>query len=294
MHKPFRFGVQSSGLMSERSWMAQARRIEELGYATLLMPDRPSMGGFAIFPALTMAVAATTTLHVGSYVFSNDYRHPLLLAKAVATLDAFSGGRFELGLGAGVSGGEYEQMGLTFENAGTRVGRLEEALALIKQYFTAEEVNFSGKYYTVTGMKTLPMAVRQPHPPILMGTAGKRMLTIAAREADIIAPAVRMGPQGVDPTDVPMEEKIAWIREAAGERFSHIELAQPAYEISLSDNSAPVFSPPGMCMPMRTMTTDQAIEHLLAHRERYGFSYIQVFDGQLENFAPVVARLNGK
>ncbi|GCE11933.1 TIGR03621 family F420-dependent LLM class oxidoreductase [Tengunoibacter tsumagoiensis] len=294
MHKPFRFGVQSSGLMSERSWMAQARRIEELGYATLLMPDRPSMGGFALFPALTMAVAVTTTLHVGSYVFSNDYHHPLLLAKAVATLDAFSGGRFELGLGAGVGGGEYEQMGLTFENAGTRVSRLEEALALIKQYFTAEEVNFSGKYYTVTGIKALPMAVRQPHPPILMGTAGKRMLTIAAREADIIAPAMRMGLQGVDPTDVPMEEKIDWIREAAGERFSHIELAQPAYEISLSDNSAPVFSPSGMRMPMRTMTTDQAIEHLLAHRERYGFSYIHIFDGQLENFAPVVARLNGK
>lgn len=294
MHKPFRFGVQSSGLMPAQTWTSQARRVEELGYAVLLMPDRPSMGGFAIFPALTMAAASTTTLHVGSYVFCNDYRHPLLLAKEAATLDALSDGRFELGLGAGVGGGEYEQLGLTFESASTRVSRLEEALALIKQFFTAEEVSFSGSYYTVAGLKALPKPAQSPYPPILMGTAGKRMLTIAAREADIIAPAMKMGPRGADPTDAPLEEKIAWIREAAGERFAHIELAQPAYDISLNDNPAPVISPPGMRMPMRSMSTEQAIEHLLAQRERYGFSYIQIFEGQIENFAPVVAHLNGK
>lgn len=296
MHKPFRFGVVSGGFAAPDAWIAQARRVEALGYASLLMPDRPSIGGFALFSALAVAAAATTSLHIGSYVFCNDYRHPAMLVKEVATLDALSGGRFELGLGAGVSDSDYQQMGLPFESAGTRVSRLEEALLIIKQFFTGEEVNFSGKYYTITGMKALPRPARKPHPPIFIGSSGKRMLTIAAREADIIAPTLKMGPQGIDPADAPMEEKIAWIRNAAGERFSELELAQVAYGISITDSSAEAITPPGLPFSMRArgMSIEQAVEHLLEQRDRYGFSYIQVFEGQLENFAPVVTRLHGK
>ncbi|HEY4386921.1 MAG TPA: TIGR03621 family F420-dependent LLM class oxidoreductase [Ktedonobacteraceae bacterium] len=296
MSRPFRFGVVSSGLTSPDAWVAQARRIEELGYASLLMPDRPSMGGFALFSALAVAAMATKSLHIGSYVFCNDYRHPVMLAKEVATLDALSGGRFELGLGAGVNGHDYEQMGMSFDNTGTRIGRLEEALLLIKQYFTNEVVNFSGKYYTIASMKALPKPASQPHPPIFIGSAGKRMLTLAAREANIIAPTVRFGPKGMDPADAPLEEKIDWIREAAGERFPEIELARVAYHISITDNVAEVVIPGGVpfAISMSRMSTVQAVEHLLEQRERYGFSYIQVFDGQAENFAPVVARLSGK
>ena len=296
MPKPFRFGVVSSGYTSPDAWIAQSRRIEELGYASLLMPDRPSIGGFALFSALAVAAAATTSLHVGSYVFCNDYRHPAMLVKEVATLDALSGGRFELGLGAGVSGTDYQQMGIPFESAGTRVSRLEEALLIIKQFFIGDEVSFSGKYYTITGMKALPRPSRQPHPPIFIGSSGKRMLTIAAREADIIAPTLKRGPQGIDPEDATMEEKIAWIQNTAGERFSEIELAQVAYDISITDSSGEAIAPPGLPFSMRArgMSTEQAVEHLLEQRDRYGFSYIQVFDGQLENFAPVVARLKGK
>ena len=296
MPKPFRFGVVSGGHTSPDAWITQARRVEELGYASLLMPDRPSIGGFALFSALAVAAAATTSLHVGSYVFCNDYRHPAMLVKEVATIDALSGGRFELGLGAGVSGSDYQQMGLPFESAGTRVSRLEEALLIIKQFFMSEEVNFSGKYYTITGMKALPKPAQQPHPPIFIGSGGKRMLTIAAREADIIAPTLKMGPQGIDPSDASMEEKLAWIQSAAGERFSQIELAQVAYGISITDSSGEATPPPGLPFSMRArgMSTEQAAEHLLEQRDRYGFSYIQVFEGQIENFASVVARLNGK
>ena len=296
MQNPFRFGVVSSGLMTPGEWIAQARRIEELGYASLLMPDRPSIGGFALFSALAVAAAVTTSLHIGSYVFCNDYRHPAMLVKEVATLDALSGGRFELGLGAGVSSDGYEQMGLPFEGAGTRVSRVEESIAIIKQFFTAEEVNFSGKHYTITGMKALPKAARQPHPPIFIGSGGKRMLTIAAREANIIAPALKLGPQGLDPADATMEEKIDWIRAAAGERFSTVELAQVAYTISIADSDATAIAPPGGPFPMkmRQMSIEQAVEHLLEQRQRYGFSYIQIFEGQIENFAPIVARLHGK
>ncbi len=120
------------------------------------------------------------------------------------------------------------------------------------------------------------------------------MLTLAARTADIIAPTRRWGPQGIDPTDAPLEEKIGWLRDAAGARFSALELAQSVYDIALTDGDATVSLPPGMRGPLRQMSTRQAIEHLLEQRERYGFSYIQVFDGQFENFAPVVAQLNGK
>jgi len=294
MYKPFRFGVVSGGLTSPDVWVTQARRVEELGYASLLMPDRPSMGGFALFSALAFAAAATTSLHIGSYVFCNDYRHPAMLVKEIATLDLLSGGRFELGLGAGVSAYDYQQMGLPFESAGTRVGRVEEAILIIKQFFTGEEVNFSGKYYTIAGMKAQPKSARQPYPPVFIGSGGKRMLTIAAREADIIAPTLKFGPKGADPTDVTREEKIAWIPDAAGERFSQLELAQSAYGISISDSGAEAFAPPGFPIEMRGMSTEQAVEHLLEQRERYGFSYIQIFDGQIENFAPVVTRLNGK
>lgn len=149
-------------------------------------------------------------------------------------------------------------------------------------------------------MKALPRPGRQPHPPIFIGSAGKRMLTLAARQADIIAPALRMGARGVDPTDATMEEKIGWIRAAAGAgaRFSELELAQVAFDIALTDSAAeaiaPPGTPPGVAAAMKKMSTAQAVEYLLERRERYGFSYIQVFEGQQENFAPVVARLSGK
>lgn len=295
MPRPFRFAVVTSGFaQSQGAWVALARRAEELGYAALLMPDRPSMGGLAPLTALAVAAASTTTLRVGSYVFCNDYRHPAMLAKEAATLDVLSGGRFELGLGAGVSLVDYMQMGLPFEGAGTRISRLEEALHIIKACFTQEVVNFTGKHYTIADLKGLPKPIQQPHPPIFIGSTGKRLLSIAAQLADGIAPALRISAQGVDPTDAPLEEKMGWIQSAAGERFAHLELSQSAYYIALADSPAEVVSPPGLPFSRQSMSTEQAVSYLIEQRERYGFSYMQVFDGQMENFAPVVARLAGK
>jgi alkanesulfonate monooxygenase SsuD/methylene tetrahydromethanopterin reductase-like flavin-dependent oxidoreductase (luciferase family) len=138
MHRPFRFGVVVTHAQSHNAWITTARRVEELGYATLLMPDRPSIGGLAPLTALAVAAEATTALRVGSYVFCNDYRHPLLLAREAATLDLLSEGRFELGLGAGVGPAEFQQMGIPFASAGTRIGHLKECLQLMKQLFTEE------------------------------------------------------------------------------------------------------------------------------------------------------------
>jgi probable F420-dependent oxidoreductase len=284
--KAFRFGVVTGGHASRSAWITLAQRVEELGYASLLMPD---VLGTPLAPmtALAVAATATTTLRVGSYVFVNDYRNPALLAREIATLDQLSDGRVELGLGAGNWPHEYQQLGIPFDEAGTRVSRFAEGLSIIKQFFTAETVNFSGKFYTTTALRPVPRPVQQPHPPILIGSAGRRMLTIAAREADIILPVSMQGAE--------LEEKIGWIREAAGERFEHLELGQAAFGIELTDSpvaAAPPFQ--GMLVEARPMTTEQAVEYLLEQREHLGISYIQIQERQLENFAPVIARLHGK
>ncbi len=295
MSQPFRFSVVIAAAPSRTAFVTLARRAEELGYATLLMPDR-TITGLAVLPALAVAAAVTTSLRVGSYVFCNDFRHPALLAKEAATLDFLSNGRFELGLGAGVGPFDYQQLGLRFEDAGTRVGRLEEALSIIKRFFTEERVNFTGRHYTITEMRGSPSAVQKPHPPVLIGGAGKRMLSLAALEADSISVMYRLPAQGIDAPNEALEQQLMWVREAAGERFESLELSQLAYVLAINDSRIDRdVEGDGPPLPRVVMSAGQAVEHLLEQRERYGFSYIPVYGGaQMENFAPVVARLAGK
>src|SRR2546429_3796276 len=236
MHRPFRFGVVTAYAQSHTAWITTARRAEELGYATLLMPGRLSIGSLAPLTALAGAAQATTSLRIGSYVFCNEYRHPVLLAREAATLDLLSGGRFELGLGAGVGPSEFQRIGIPFANAGTRVGNLEETLQVMKQLFTEETVNFSGKYYKITEMKGNIKPVQQPHLPLLVAGAGERMLKLAAREANIIAIGSKISAQGRDPADAPLEQKIAWVKEAAGKRFADLELSQTIYDLVITDS----------------------------------------------------------
>ncbi len=280
--KAFRFGIVTAGHTSRLAWIALAQRVEALGYSSLMIPD--VMGTpLAAMTALTVAAIATTKLRVGSFVFVNDYRNPVLLAREIATLDQLSDGRVELGLGVGNWPHDFQQLGISFDKAGVRVSRFAEGLSVMKQFFTGETVNFSGEYYTTTALRPIPRPVQQPHPPILIGSAGRRMLTLAAREADIIL------------LIPPIEEKIGWIREAAGERFEHLELGQSAFGIEVTDSpvaAAPPFQ--GMPVESRPMTTAQAVEHLLEQRERLGISYIPIQERQMENFTPVLDRLNGK
>lgn len=295
MHRPFRFGVVAANAASHTDWVTNARRVEELGYATLLIPDRTNVGSLAPAPALAVAASATTSLRVGSYVFCNGYRHPVLLAREAATLDLLSDGRFEPGLGAGVSPSEFQQMGIPFGSPGARVDHLEETLQIMKRLFTEESVSFTGKYYTITEMKGYPRPVQKPHPPILVAGAGERMLKLAARKADIIAIGSKITGRGVDPADATLEQKISWIKEAAGDRFTDLELCQTIFDLEITDSGTALSPQPGgWSIPGRPLTTEQAVAHLLEQRERYGFSYLQVSAGQVENFAPVVARLAGK
>jgi probable F420-dependent oxidoreductase len=289
----FRFGVVSGGTVSREAWITLARKAEDLGYSTLLMVDR-LMTPLAPLSALAVAAQATTNLRVGSHVFANDFRHPVMLAREVATLNLLSDGRFELAMGAGVGPYDYKQIDLPFESAGVRVGRLEEALKIIKLFFSGEEVNFAGKYYKVQGVRGLPGSVQQP--PIYLGCAGKRMLTLGAREADIIAVIESYAPTP-DPAEPTMEQKLALVREAAGEqRFAGIELAYRTNilisdsQFSLEEQTRGLPS----SFPRTVMALEETIEFLLAQREKHGSTYIQISEPQMESFAPIVARLRGK
>lgn len=177
----FRFGAQMSFAATRDEWVAKARRVEELGYSTLSVPDHFD-DQLAPFPALMAAAAATTTLRVGTLVLDNDYRHPLLTAKEAATVDLLSGGRLELGMGAGWLRSDYEQSGIGCDPPAVRIERLGEGLAVVKGLLAGGKFSFCGLHYTVTHHAGTPQPVQRPRPPILVGGGGRRILTLAARE----------------------------------------------------------------------------------------------------------------
>jgi probable F420-dependent oxidoreductase len=312
-HHPFRFGVSVQQARSKDAWIALARQVEGLGYSTLLMPDH--LGDqFAPVPALLAAAEATQTLRIGSLVFDNDFRHPVMLAKEAATLDVLSGGRFELGLGAGWERSEYERAGLTYDAPAARVRRMEESLHIIKGLFADGPVTFSGAYYQVQQVEGYPKPVQRPHPPILIGGGGKRTLTLAAREATMVgfSPAFR-GPGGgadyTDATPASLHQKVAWVRQAAGDRFDDLELSILVAEVFTTEEreAAAQFIAQTMAPDMPELTTElilsvpylligsveQICADLLSRREQFGISYITVFERSMEALAPVVARLAG-
>lgn len=308
--RPFRFGVISEGAPSREEWIAKVRKVEELGYSTFLMPDH-FVNEFLPMVALMSAADATSTLRVGSFVFDNDFRHPALLAKEAAVLDLLSGGRLELGIGAGWHRPEYDQVGLPFDPAGVRINRLEEALQIIKAFFTEESVTFSGKHYTVTDLKGTPKPVQRPYPPFFMGGGGKKMLSLAAREADIIGLHFKVNDdETVDASErseAALALKVDWIRQAAGERFDTLELnllvsavkvtvnrRQAAEELIRQWQLANTEAEQLLQNPYLFIgSVDEITEQVQMLRERYSISYFVVYDEYTEEFAPVVVRLAG-
>jgi probable F420-dependent oxidoreductase len=315
--RPFRFGVFGEGARSLEALLDTARMAEEAGYATLLLRDHLTEEPFghqlAPITALATVASVTSRLRVGSLVFSNDYRHPVILAKEIATLDVLSGGRVELGLGAGFSRAEYDQAGLRFDPPGVRVDRLEEALHVLKGLFAAGPFTFAGRHYTVTNLDGFPQPVQRPHPPILVGAAGERMLSIAAREADIIGFQTVSTTGGVmsnDPSARLAEtvaERVEHVRRVAGDRPGEIELSmvvtvviadqrrRAAEQFARERQWSGISVDQVLEMPSIFIgSPDQVVEQMEARRDRYGFSYYVVFDHALERVAPIVARLAGK
>src|SRR6266700_7613977 len=227
--RPFRFGVSVHGSKSRTEWIGIARQAEVLGYSTLLIPDH--LGDqLAPIPALVAAADATSTLRVGSLVFDNDFRHPVVLAKEAATLDVLSGGRLELGLGAGWLTTDYEQSGIPCDPPGIRIDRMVEGLRVVKGLLGDGPLTFRGEHYAIAGLDGRPKPVQRPHPPVLIGGGGRRILTIAAREADIVGIGTnlrsgRIGPHlAENVTPEATARKVGWVREAAGDRFDQVEL----------------------------------------------------------------------
>src|SRR5438445_9518805 len=226
--KTFRFGINLRDAKSRADWQDKARKVEALGYSALLVPDHlaPML---ATVPAVVSAADATTRLRVGTNVLNNDLRHPVVLAREAATVDVLTDGRLELGLGAGYMRIEYDQAGLRFDRGGIRVERLAESVTIIKGLLGGTEVNFAGQHYRVTGHKIHPLPIQQPHPPIMIGGNGPRLLTLAAKEADTVNFTGITFARGGTEHDmsawrVPaIDEPRRLVRQAAGARFDRLE-----------------------------------------------------------------------
>jgi probable F420-dependent oxidoreductase len=296
--RPFRFGVVAATARSGDEWMARARHVESLGYASLVIPDNLRYT-VAPLPALAMAAAVTRSLRLGTYVLANDIRHPVPLAKDVATLDLLSGGRVELGIGAGRpdAAAENRMLGLAFDSGAVRIARLAESLSILKALLSGQRPSADGAFYQSGEAEISPSAVQQPHVPLLVAGSGRQMLRLAAREADIIA----LGLQP-DADEAMVAERIDWIREAAGERFANLELNMnlmaigdrvPRYVETRLHLSAQDLAERGSISAV-TGSTEEMCDTLVRRRERLRLSYFLVSDELMDAFAPVVERLAGR
>lgn len=304
--KPFRFGVQAAQLPSDR-WEDAARQIEALGYSTLFFPDHfgSQWDPMTALPAIS---TATETLNVGSLVYDIDYRHPVIYAKAAATLHVLSGGRFEFGIGAGWMETDYVEAGLHYDRAGVRISRLDEALQIIFSMWQNERTSFEGEHYTI---REIAQAVALPEgqrPKVLIGGGGKRLLTLAGRYADIVGinPALPEGRvTSATPADSSPErirEKVSWVRQgaiAAGRNPDDIELNSLTFVTAIVDDPSSVreaiAKSSGMtveqvadCPLFLTGSASEIRDRLEKRREDTGISYTVIQAGDdalLETFA---------
>jgi probable F420-dependent oxidoreductase len=307
VRRPFRFGLQVEQAPTAAAWRDLARQAEDVGFDVLLMPDHFG-DQFSPFAGLAAAAAATSTLRLGTLVIDNDFRQPLVLAKESATLDVVSDGRLELGLGAGWDGSDYSETGIPFDEPAGRVARLAEAVAVLKGAFAGEPFSHQGEHYQVNHYRGAPAPVQRPHPPLMIGAGSPRLLALAAREAQIAALARRTRPDGsgVVVSDISVEateRKVAWVREAAGERFDSIELNSLIFAVEVTDDAQSgaeqlaarfgitpadaLASPHVLVGPVERM-----VDAVLEWRQRSGISYF-VVQQEIETFAPVLARLAG-
>ena len=325
MSKPFRFGLQAFNPKSPEAWREMLRKTEDLGYSAYHLADHFLGAGPAIestghppqllgaVPAMAMALEYANSIKVGARVFCMDYREPVILAKEAATMDYLSGGRLELGLGAGWIEAEYKAVGIPFEPIGQRLDKFQNVVSAIKAFMSGDPLSIQNDHIQWEGFSGSP--ARPQCPPIMIGGGSKRVLTIAGREADIVSlnfnnRAGVLGPDGMlSGLAEQTAKKIDWIRDGAGERFDDIELEIGAYMTIVTDHqeaTAKAIADP-FGMPVDDLlagphnligSVDYICEELQRRREVYGISYITVLDdgenNMVEQFAPVVAKLAGQ
>lgn len=320
---PFRFAVRSSQIGSSRELTQRARQAQDLGYYAYHVTDHVlgpgevmaraghSGSGLAVVPTLMALAAATDTLRIGSRVICLDFRNLIVLANELATLDVFSDGRLEVGVGAGWLAVEYEALGVPFDAASTRVARLAEAVKVLKQFFGAGSVSFQGQHFHFEGFEGAPKPIQRPYPPIVIGGGARRVLQLAGREADIVSLNYNnrsgvLGPDGAKQSaEKSTAEKIGWIREGAGDRFEDIEIDIGIYYTIVTDDAAGVARrmSPKLGLPPNEIighphaligSVDAICDEIVQRRELLGISYLAVSADVAADFAPVVERLAGK
>jgi probable F420-dependent oxidoreductase len=306
-----RFSIQLPNAASGSDWTEKVRRAEDLGFYSLSVPDHlgPSLPQLAPLVALAAAANVTSRVRLAVTVLDNDFRHPVMLAKEIATLDVLSGGRVDMGLGAGWLQEDYTKTGLaSWDPAGTRVGRLFESVRLLRELFTGEPVTFKGEYYRVDDFQSFPRPLQSPV-PLLIGGAGKRMLTMAAREANIISLILDLG-GSPDSRRAAFEEQLAWIVAAGAEERSDLmvgvrvlfgDVGPPREsrravgarleglrgQWGMSEIQEVIESPFGLVGDLEAIK-----DHVIEVHERYGISYFTVSEDLAWKVAPVVGALN--
>lgn len=264
----------------------------------------------APIPAMMAAADATSTLKVGTLVFDNDYKHPVVLAKEIATIDALSGGRVEFGLGSGWMKSDYDESGIPYDEPAVRVERFCEGVEIIQGLWADAPVNFSGKHYTITNLDGLPKPTTPGGPPLIIGAGAPKMLRFAGKHADIVGvnPSIHSGTIDADAArDAGADrfaQKIEWVREGAGDRFDDLELNVLVFLAMVTDDAetmaesfAPMFGvDPSLVRQSPAVilgSVDEICDELEARRERWGVSYYVFQDSALGQIEPVVARLTG-
>ena len=304
-----RFATQSGSASSGQEWIDRAKRLEALGYGTLAMPDHMIGGAWAAMPALAVAATATQKLRVGTLVIDNDFRNPTVFARECATLDVLTNGRFELGIGAGWLDRDYQSTGIPFDRGRVRVGRLAEAVTLLKRLFTEEQVTFAGQYYEVDRAECRPKPVQRPYPPFLIAGGGPDILALAGREANIVAIVAsgitgsgKLAPEKL--TLETMREQISVVRDAAGARFGEIELSMfldcivtDDREKTIAEMAKKAKAEPDVLRnsAYRGIGTLREIrDHIVRMRDAIGITYFCLRGPDVESLGPVVGELTGR
>jgi probable F420-dependent oxidoreductase len=308
--RPLRFAVQLVGAPDGPGWASLSRQAEASGFDVVSLPDHLGEQ-FAPLPALTAAACATTRLRLSMFVLANDMRHPGVLAKEVATLDVLSGGRVELGLGAGWDRADYAALGIPFDRPPVRIARLEESVRAIRALLAGEEVSAHGEHYQLEGLSVRPRPIQAGGVPIVLGGGGRTMLSLAGRLADIVSVATENNGRndrsvlGPDIRRAAVEDQIGWVRQAAGARFDHIELNLRVRMVAIGvdreakarigaegmDCSADDLLGSPFCL---LGSVDEVADQLLRTRDELGISYLTVSQRHMDQMAPVVALVAGR
>lgn len=318
VRRPFRFAVEAVQTSSRDEWVASVRRAEDLGYSAINLGLHIPLGGGGLFAAMATAAAVTSSLRITTTVIPNDFYSPAMLALEAGTFDRLSDGRLDLGIGAGWLKPDFDALGLPFRSGVERMRRLEEALGTVKALLRGE-TTAAGRYYPAFGPLPGARPAQQPHPPIFVGGGGRRILELAAREADIVGLDLRGRTDGrIDVAEIRaerVEERVRYVREAAGSRIEELELHILCHTVFVVDDPARgaqlAADHLASFPPSAVANADLSVEELLAsphvlvgsvdhiadtlreRRERYGISYVCVMAPFMESFAPVIARLAG-